>query len=49
VKIGKGAFVGAGSVVTKDVPAGKLVVGNPAKVVKDVKDIVDDEGKKVYS
>lgn len=29
--IGEGAMVGAGSVVTKDVPAGALVVGNPAR------------------
>ncbi len=31
VVIGKSAVVGAGSVVTKDVPAGKTVVGVPAK------------------
>jgi Serine acetyltransferase len=31
--IGKYAFVGAGSVVTKDVPDYALVVGNPAKIV----------------
>ncbi len=31
--IGKGAFVGAGAVVTKDVPDYALVVGNPAKIV----------------
>lgn len=31
IRIGKGAFIGAGSVVTKDVPAGKTVKGNPAK------------------
>ncbi|HTY58040.1 MAG TPA: acyltransferase [Bacteroidota bacterium] len=31
--IGRHAFVGAGSVVTKDVPAFALVVGNPARVV----------------
>ncbi|MBU3190968.1 N-acetyltransferase [Clostridium bowmanii] len=29
-------FVAAGSVVTKDVQAGKIVVGNPAKVLRDV-------------
>ncbi|MCB0274671.1 MAG: N-acetyltransferase, partial [Calditrichaeota bacterium] len=31
--IGKYAFVGAGSVVTKDVPDHAVVVGNPARVV----------------
>ena len=34
VTIGKNAIVGAGAVVTKDVPAGKIVVGVPAKVIK---------------
>ena len=32
VTIGEGALVGAGSVVTKDVPSGATVVGNPAKI-----------------
>jgi acetyltransferase-like isoleucine patch superfamily enzyme len=36
VEIGEEAFVGAGAVVTKDVPAGKLVVGSPARVLRDV-------------
>ncbi|WP_304523561.1 acyltransferase [Aeromicrobium duanguangcaii] len=33
VKIGDGAVVGAGSVVTSDVPAGAIVAGNPAQIV----------------
>jgi acetyltransferase-like isoleucine patch superfamily enzyme len=36
VDIGEEAFVGAGAVVTKDVPARKLVVGSPARVLRDV-------------
>ncbi|MCB0501084.1 MAG: hypothetical protein KDD32_00210 [Bacteroidetes bacterium] len=34
VTIGEGAVVGAGSVVTKDVPDYTIVVGNPAKLIK---------------
>jgi dTDP-4-amino-4,6-dideoxygalactose transaminase/acetyltransferase-like isoleucine patch superfamily enzyme len=34
VRIGKNAIVGAGSVVTKDVPANAVVAGNPAKVLR---------------
>jgi acetyltransferase-like isoleucine patch superfamily enzyme len=37
ITIGEGAMVGAGSVVTKDVPARKIVSGNPAVVVGDAK------------
>lgn len=38
VRVGKGAVIGAGSVVIHDVPAGAVVVGNPAKIIKNEKD-----------
>lgn len=34
--IGENAMVGAGAVVTKDVPANTIVVGNPAKILKEI-------------
>jgi len=37
VRIGRNAVVGAGAVVTKDVPAYSIVVGNPARVVRDLR------------
>ncbi len=36
ITIGENALVGAGSVVTKDVPANAVVAGNPAQVLKSV-------------
>lgn len=36
ITIGKRAIVGAGSVVTKDVPANSIVAGNPARVLREV-------------
>ena len=37
ITIGENALIGAGSVVTKDVPANAVVAGNPAKVIKMLK------------
>jgi acetyltransferase-like isoleucine patch superfamily enzyme len=38
VHIGKGAVIGAGSVVTKDIPAFTVWAGNPARFIRDIKD-----------
>lgn len=37
VRVGKGAVVGAGSIVLSDVPAGAVVAGNPARIIKEQK------------
>ncbi|MDZ4715803.1 MAG: acyltransferase [Cytophagales bacterium] len=34
ITIGQNAMIGAGAVVTKDVPAHSVVVGNPARIIK---------------
>lgn len=38
VTIGKGSVIGAGSVVTRDIPPFSVAWGDPARVVKSVKD-----------
>lgn len=37
ITIGENAIVGAGSMVTKDVPANAIVAGNPARFLRDIK------------
>ena len=39
ITIGVGALVGAGSVVVADVPDGKVVTGNPARIIKDISEL----------
>jgi acetyltransferase-like isoleucine patch superfamily enzyme len=36
VEIGENSVIGAGSIVTKSVPKGVVVAGNPAKIIKEV-------------
>jgi bifunctional UDP-N-acetylglucosamine pyrophosphorylase/glucosamine-1-phosphate N-acetyltransferase len=48
VKVGDGAVTGAGSVVTKDVEANTLVVGAPAKKIKDL-DLDEVKGQSIAS
>lgn len=43
VRVGKGAIVAAGAIVTDDVPEGAVVAGTPAKVIKQAEDV---EGSK---
>ena len=38
ITIGENAIVGAGSVVTKDVPANTIVAGNPAKILREIQE-----------
>src|SRR2546426_6564124 len=40
ITIGENALVGAGSVVTRDVPANAIVAGNPARLLRSVADAV---------
>jgi len=48
VTIGERAVIGAGSVVRRDVPAGQVWAGNPAKYICDTKDLKYEDGSYVY-
>jgi len=45
VTVGENAVVGAGSIVTKDIPARAVAVGNPAKVVRVIGKIKEEQVK----
>ena len=45
VIIGRNALVGAGAVVVCDVPDGKVVVGNPARIIKDSSELTADSAE----
>jgi acetyltransferase-like isoleucine patch superfamily enzyme len=41
ISIGENAIVGAGSVVTKDVPANSIVAGNPARLLRQIEEALE--------
>jgi acetyltransferase-like isoleucine patch superfamily enzyme len=43
VTVGENAIVGAGSVVTKDVPANSIVAGNPAKFLRHIEQVASSK------
>lgn len=43
VTIGSGTTIGAGSVVTKDIPSNVVAVGNPARVLKKTTEVPADK------
>ena len=44
IRIGTGAMIGAGAVITKDVPPFAVVVGNPARVIRYIKNSIAKNG-----
>lgn len=49
VSIGRDSVIGAGSVVTKDIPENVVAVGNPCAVIKEIPSTLTDEEKKILS
>jgi acetyltransferase-like isoleucine patch superfamily enzyme len=48
VNIGSNSFVGAGSVVTKDVDQFRVVIGSPARDYCNIEDLLSPEGNELY-
>jgi tetrahydrodipicolinate N-acetyltransferase len=43
VRVGKDSIVAAGAIVTEDVPAGSVVAGTPARVIKQASEVTDSK------
>jgi acetyltransferase-like isoleucine patch superfamily enzyme len=48
VVVGEKSIIGAGSLVTKSIPAGVLAYGTPTKVISSIDDLLDEFGKRIY-
>ncbi len=48
VKIGENVLIGAGSLVNKDIPDGKVAVGNPITIINDTKNLRYPNGEEAY-
>jgi len=49
VVIGDNTLVGAGSVVTKSIPCDMIIVGNPAKIIGNTRNVKHQNGEEAYS
>ena len=45
IRIGRGAIIGAGSIVTKDVASNAVVAGNPARYIRDKDDALSKKSE----
>lgn len=43
ITVGDNVVIGAGAVVVKDVPSGFIVAGNPAKIIKENKEVFTEK------
>lgn len=46
VRIGNNVIIGAGSLITKDIPDNSVVAGNPAKIIKSFDEYIEKRNKK---
>lgn len=49
IELGEWCLIGAGSLVTKNIPAYKVAFGRPAEVKKDIRELKDKDGNLIYN